>query len=110
MKTETKTKPKTKKNLKQSNQPPKRTRKRRTNKTIAEENKDQQGNKIEFKKKTLKKIIKTKNSFFERINKLLARLNKKRERVQIGKIRNKRINNNQCHRNAKKTNKQTTKH
>ena len=59
----------------------------------------------EFKKKTLKKIIKTKNSFFERINKikkLLARLNKKRERVQISKVKNKRINNNQCHRNAKK--------
>ena len=44
-------KKKKKKNLKQSNQPPKRTRKRRTNKTIAEKSKAQQGNKIEFKKK-----------------------------------------------------------
>ena len=42
-------------------------------------------------KKTPEKIHETKSSFFDKINeidKLLARLNKKKERVQINKITN----------------------
>ena len=56
-------------------------------------NKDQRGNlKMEIKK-TTEKLNKTKSWFFEKINKtgkLLVRLTKKRERIQINKIRNER--------------------
>ena len=54
--------------------------------------KNQRGNQSEIKKKTPEKINKTKNWFFEKVNKIdkpLARLTKKRrERTQINKIIN----------------------
>ena len=82
---------------KQLNLPPKRIRKRRTNKTIISFHQRKEIIKIREeinRNKKQKKINKTKISYFARIkkiNKPLARLTKKkRERTQINKIRNER--------------------
>ena len=76
---------------KQLNLPPKRIRKRRTNKTQSQQregnNKDQRGNKIESKQ-TIEKINKIKSWFFEKINKIdksLARPHEEENRKGLNK-------------------------
>ena len=77
---------------------PKATRERRTNKTQCQQkernHKDQRRNNEIETKKTIEKINETESWIFEKINKIdksLARLKKKRERVQINKIRNEKV-------------------